>query len=116
MTMFKAIALAGALLITPAAADGPPVFRFYPKSIKDAGHEIGPNGIPEVRSVQARLHELGYKVRIDGLPGPATDKALRDYQRDHDLEPTGDLDGKTWARLWSMNAPPVDLKNNCTDC
>lgn len=110
----KAIAFAAALLVIPVAAEEPkkPVFQYFPKSLKDAGHTVGPNGIPEIREIQAKLHQLCYEVTIDGLPGPATDGALKKYQVDHDLKPTGDLDGETWVKLITE---PVDLKNNCEE-
>lgn len=110
MIKTKAITLAAALLVTSAAAQEPqkPVFQYFPKSLKDAGYTVGPSGIPEVREIQARLSELGYKVRIDGLPGPATDEALRKFQADHKLDATGELDGETWVKLIT--------ENECKDC
>jgi hypothetical protein len=140
MTITKAIiTLAGALLITPAAAEEqrntysgaepmpmpgvrPPVdeqkrvFHYFPKSLKDAGYAVGPNGIPEIRDVQARLHELGYKITVDGLPGPATEDALRAFQEKHHLPETGTLDPETFVKLWTPDGVPIDLKNNCKDC
>lgn len=116
MKLHQAIALAGSLLITPVlAADAVEQrFHYFPKSLKDAGYQVGPKGITEVRDIQARLHELGYKVRVDGFPGPATEDALRDFQRDRDLPATGELDKDTWVRLWLPTDAPVDLK--CKEC
>lgn len=54
----------------------------------------------EVTGAQGRLHGLGFPVgRIDGELGPRTADALRSYQAEHGLEPTGELDDPTRAKL-----------------
>jgi peptidoglycan hydrolase-like protein with peptidoglycan-binding domain len=54
-----------------------------------------------VFKVQQRLHNLGFYVRdnIDGRWGPNTAAALRNFQRAHGLEATGQLDSRTMAAL-----------------
>jgi peptidoglycan hydrolase-like protein with peptidoglycan-binding domain len=43
-----------------------------------------------VRAIQLSLHEAGYDVgAVDGKIGQRTRSAIRAYQRDHDLTPTG---------------------------
>lgn len=54
----------------------------------------------EVSGAQGRLHGLGYSVGpIDGKLGPRTTDALRSFQADEGLEPTGELDDATKAKL-----------------
>jgi Putative peptidoglycan binding domain len=49
---------------------------------------------------QARLTNLGYITgEIDGQLGPMTQAALQEFQADHDLEVTGELDDDTIAKL-----------------
>lgn len=49
-----------------------------------------------VREVQLKLHEKGYyDGEIDGIPGPKTRDALREYQRDNNLEVTGRLNAES---------------------
>ena len=48
------------------------------------------------REAQARLNELGYNVGTpDGAAGPRTAAALRAFQRDNSLQPSGRLDAAT---------------------
>jgi len=49
-----------------------------------------------MRDAQARLNELGYNVGTpDGSAGPKTAAALRAFQRDNGLQPSGRLDAAT---------------------
>jgi Putative peptidoglycan binding domain len=53
-----------------------------------------------IQQVQSRLQQAGnYNGRIDGVWGPATESAVRNYQQQHNLNPTGQLDGSTLAAL-----------------
>ena len=46
--------------------------------------------------MQQRLCNLGYRhLSIDGVIGPQTRAALKDYQRDHDLPINGEADDAT---------------------
>jgi N-acetylmuramoyl-L-alanine amidase len=46
-----------------------------------------------VSGVQARLANLGYSPgRVDGVLGPRTAAAIREFQEAHGLEPTGTID------------------------
>lgn len=50
----------------------------------------------EPTGAQARLHALGFEVgAIDGDAGPRTTDALRTFQLDSGLDPTGELDERT---------------------
>jgi len=54
----------------------------------------------DVLDLQQRLRALGYDPGpIDGIFGPLTERALRRYQEDRSLEPTGKLDEATAATL-----------------
>lgn len=49
--------------------------------------------------VRRRLKNLGYYRLAPGQSGSAQEEAIRTFQRDHALEPTGVLDDKTKAKL-----------------
>ena len=53
----------------------------------------------DVRNLQQRLRELGYKVTVDGVYGSKTASAIQKYQRDHGLESNGIVDYKTWETI-----------------
>jgi hypothetical protein len=52
-----------------------------------------------VRQLQTALNAQGYSLAVDGVHGPATENALRDFQAKHGLASTGQLDSETKARL-----------------
>jgi hypothetical protein len=62
---------------------------------KDAGYQGSDNGSYQgspVAVAQARLKRLGYyHGRIDGQIGPATERAIANYQRDHGQRVTGSV-------------------------
>ncbi len=50
----------------------------------------------KLAGAQARLHSLGYNTGpTDNLMGPMTERALKIFQRDQELEITGELDENT---------------------
>ena len=50
--------------------------------------------------LQDRLNQLGYKVgAVDGVIGPRTTEALKKFQSDNSLSPTGTLDIQTIKKL-----------------
>lgn len=99
--------------------DGEPVYRpgaglaggrgvsalqefFAGTELEDAGY-----GEQSVRlaNAQARLRKLGYyKGAPDGIPGPATEEALLNFQYANRLRPTGRLDGDTMDALDAAQA------------
>jgi peptidoglycan hydrolase-like protein with peptidoglycan-binding domain len=53
-----------------------------------------------IADVQAELQEMGYyQDEVDGLLGPLTRQALRDYQADHGLLVTAAIDEPTLDSL-----------------
>lgn len=56
--------------------------------------------ITSVTGIQARLNNLGYECgKIDGVPGPKTEKAVKRFQTMHQLPGTGIMDAGTRAKL-----------------
>jgi peptidoglycan hydrolase-like protein with peptidoglycan-binding domain len=52
-----------------------------------------------VEATQAALNTMGEKVTVDGVWGPKTGSALRDFQQKHSLKPTGRPDAATLQQL-----------------
>jgi len=64
--------------------------------------------VTDLRTAQQELKDRGYySGGVDGVAGPATHAALRDYQRDRSLKVTGRLDARTLASLASESAAAV---------
>ncbi|HYG88487.1 MAG TPA: peptidoglycan-binding domain-containing protein [Azospirillum sp.] len=53
----------------------------------------------QVRQVQEALNNAGQNIEVDGIWGPNTQQALRDFQQGHGLQPTGRPDRDTMAAL-----------------
>lgn len=53
----------------------------------------------DVRSLQTLLNAKGASLETDSSFGPATDKALRDFQESRDLEIDGSCGVETWTAL-----------------
>lgn len=61
--------------------------------------------ITEISGLQARLINLGYNCgAVDGVIGPHTEGALRAFQKQYDLEPTGKIDEQTRNKLLEVHA------------
>lgn len=52
-----------------------------------------------VRNIQQALNDQGSNIGVDGIWGPNTRRALRDFQRSNGLDVTGQLDRETVAAL-----------------
>lgn len=61
----------------------------------------------QVRGIQQNLADRGYDAgRVDGLWGPRTQQALRDFQRDQNLQASGTADPQTMAALGVESGSP----------
>ena len=70
--------------------------------------ERGDQG-PAVRDVQRRLTRLGYPLSADGGYGPYTTSRVQDFQRDHDVAPTGAIGRTTLMSLRMAEAQRSDI-------
>ncbi len=88
-----------------------PTLQEVELSVFAEGDETGPryvwevkighlDPVEEVTGVQARLNNLGYYCgECDGKLGPLTETALRAFQDDQGLDPTGEADEPTRGKL-----------------
>lgn len=54
-----------------------------------------------VLEVQRRLADRGWKITVDGVFGPGTDRVVRTYQAEKGLEVDGVSGPLTWQSLWT---------------
>lgn len=95
-----ALALAGVLVATSAFAQAttgsPP--KDQPSS--QAEKARGAGGKEQVKAAQQALKDKGlYDAEVDGIMGPRTREAVREFQKTENLKATGRLDAETLARL-----------------
>lgn len=65
-----------------------------------AGHVRSPQAELVMRTVQQSLAALGYQVgRIDGKPGDDIARAIREFELDEGLKPTGRVSAEVFSRL-----------------
>lgn len=63
-----------------------------------------------IRRAQGSLRDLGYfKGTVNGTVSPSTKQAVRAFQRDYDLEQTGDLDIDTAYKLGLVNEDGIEI-------
>ena len=53
----------------------------------------------DVRKVQNYLQQKGYNVKVDGIWGPKTSDAVKQFQQQNNLQATGQLDQQTLAQM-----------------
>ena len=62
----------------------------------------------DVRAAQQALRDRGFDPGpIDGVKGPRTTAAVKEFQQKENLNVTGSLDAETNARLTSSGTPPA---------
>ncbi|PXW56292.1 putative peptidoglycan binding protein [Chelatococcus asaccharovorans] len=59
-------------------------------------------------NAQKALLKIGYVIKPDGLMGPATQKAIEVFEKDHGLPPTGELGPRTLQALAAASGMPVE--------
>ena len=65
----------------------------------------GDRGLALIYSLQQRLKDLGYyTIRVDGIFGSGTQRAVRDFQANNGLTVTGRADNATQKLLYSSSA------------
>lgn len=63
----------------------------------------------DVRQLQKKLREVGYALRPDGVYGPATERIVRQFQKDVGVVVDGRVGPKTQARLDAYPKDPTVL-------
>jgi len=58
-----------------------------------------------VKNVQVALNNNGYNINVDGIFGPETEQAVREFQQNHQLEANGVVGPETKAALQSSTVP-----------
>ncbi len=79
--------------ILQASTSSPPPSNLAPSAAKPPAPE------KTVRDAQRALVKLGFVLKADGIPGPATSKAIARYERDHGLPVRGQLTPALMQRL-----------------
>ncbi|MGO1059519.1 peptidoglycan-binding domain-containing protein [Planococcus sp. FY231025] len=62
----------------------------------------------EVKLLQWTLNHYGLKTAVDAVFGTATDKNVRQYQKDKGLKVDGIVGVNTWAALYAEHKKPTD--------
>jgi lipoprotein-anchoring transpeptidase ErfK/SrfK len=89
----------------PAPEDTPAL----PADTPAEGVEVVAPAVTNWIEAQVELHRRGYSCgSIDGVRGVQTSEAMKAFQRNEGLRPTGDLDAATRERL-RLTAPPIAL-------
>lgn len=73
--------------------------NYYPEAI--LSHpvlKLGSRG-EAVKRLQRRLNDFGLGLIVDGIFGPATEAAVKQYQRDNRLKVDGIVGPETWNSL-----------------
>jgi N-acetylmuramoyl-L-alanine amidase len=77
--------------------------------------QVGSQG-SQVGQLQAKLNEIGFNCgNVDNIFGPKTEKAVKNFQRDHlgESKVTGIVDEDTWSQV--MNHPPIRVASVLID-
>jgi peptidoglycan hydrolase-like protein with peptidoglycan-binding domain len=69
----------------------------------------------DTKNAQQALQAKGYNPGpIDGVHGPRTSAAIRDFQKAEGLTVTGQIDGETRARLMAQSSAPAPAASPAT--
>jgi peptidoglycan hydrolase-like protein with peptidoglycan-binding domain len=102
-TLLTALGLTVSLLaVTTTSAQAAVDFRqpFTREPVKRGDVDADQWNIEHVYEVQIRLKRLGYLgARPNGMFGPKTERAVKRFQRDVRLRPTGRVNAATWHPL-----------------
>ncbi|MFA5087959.1 MAG: peptidoglycan-binding domain-containing protein [Candidatus Omnitrophota bacterium] len=64
---------------------------------------------PEIQQIQQALKQAGaYQGKIDGVSGPKTKRAIKDFQSQNGLNPDGKVGPKTWEKLRTYLNPVAE--------
>jgi peptidoglycan hydrolase-like protein with peptidoglycan-binding domain len=94
--------IGGTCLMTLAPADAAPAVAsttHHPSMAVGVTTPEKPVPVHSVSLLQEALDSTGANLKIDGVWGPRTEAAVRDYQRNHGLRVTGRIDQTTRAQL-----------------
>ena len=76
----------------------------------------GDKGLALIYTLQQRLKDLGYyTIRVDGVYGSGTQRAVRDFQAVNGLAATGAADHATQTLLYSASAKPAGSQSADAD-
>jgi peptidoglycan hydrolase-like protein with peptidoglycan-binding domain len=56
----------------------------------------------DVRAWQAQMARRGWRIRVDGLFGPESERVARGFQRNKGLLVDGVVGRQTWAAAWRL--------------
>lgn len=98
------IAGAAAVSFSAFGADEQKQDQQQPQAQSRQGAQSGQQGQQQmnqetVKQVQQKLSQSGHQLQVDGIMGPKTQAALKDYQQQKGLKATGRLDQQTMASL-----------------
>lgn len=83
-----------------------PAYAPYQPNVVDPMNYIS---WPAIRSAQELLNKVGYKLSVDGIEGPKTIAAVKDFQRKNGLTVDGIAGAKTLAALAKANEPKKEV-------
>jgi len=70
---------------------------------------------PDVKTLQENLNKLGHNAgEVDGIFGPATDKALKSFQRATGITVDGIAGPETFAKITALTRPVIAKKESAT--
>lgn len=94
----------GAAPVEPAAPEAPekPDFQYYPYTYNVAVYLLKQGNYgPQVLHMQQLLAANGFDCEADGVFGPATEEALKDFQRAAGIDVDGEFGGQSFKALWN---------------